>query len=247
MLLPCLGFLSAPFFLKEKRKLISLLFFLNALALILTFSRSAYIAFIVMLTVGLFLILRRWKVKITKKIQNVTIVLLIGGLALFMFFFLGLPYLWKTGEIERFTSPANIIKRLQWWGISLDLIGNYLFFGIGLGADLSFEFWRYSFTFKTPHNFIIAWIMRMGLIPTIILMCMILRQIYLLLKSLRIPFSPSTYWIGFSLTIAYIGILVSSLAGSDSQHCVLLMAALSNAYLKLAPKAEKASSGKFFR
>jgi len=247
MLLPCLGFLTAPFFLKEKRKLISLLFFLNTLAMILTFSRNSYIAFMAMLAVGLFLILRRWNISRARKIQNATIVLLIGGLAVFVFFTLGLPYLRQTGEIGRFISPDNIIRRLQWWGLSLDLIGNYVFFGIGHGTDLSFEFWRHTGTYITPHNFIIAWIMRMGLIQTIIILCLILRQIYLLFRYLRVPLSPSTYWVGFSLIIAYVGILVSSLAGSDPQHCVILMAAISHAYLKFAPKAEKASYRKFFR
>jgi len=246
-LLACLGFLSAPFFLKKGREIISLLFIGNALAMIMTFSRSAYIAFTAMIVVGILLLLRTSQIKIGKKIQNAMIVLLIGGLGAFMFFFFGLPYLLETGEIERFISPANIIARLQWWGLSLDIIDNYLFFGIGLRSDLSLEFWRYSLIYKTPHNFIIAWIMRMGLIPTIILLGMILRQIFLLFNYLKYQLYPSTYWVGFSLTISYIGVLVASLAGSDSLHYVLLLAALCNAYLKFAPKAEKAIYGKFLK
>jgi O-antigen ligase len=247
MLLACLGLLSAPFFLKDKRKLIYLLICLNGLALILTFSRGAYIAFIAMVTVGIFLILRTGIGKISKKIQNAMIVLLIGALAVFMFFSLGMPYLVETGEIQRFENPANIIARIKWWRLSLDIIDNYVFTGIGLRSDLSAEFWKYAFVYKTPHNFIIAWIMRMGLISAMIIFFMVLRQVFHLFNHLRRPLSPSIYWVGFSLTISYIGVLVASLGGSDSLHYVLLMAALSNAYLKLTPTVGRAPIAKSFR
>jgi len=245
--LVCLGFLSAPFFLRKTRVIVSSLFIVNGLAMIMTFSRGAYIAFTAMIIFGILLLLRTLHVKMGKKMQSAIVVLLIGTLAGFMFFFIGLPYLLETGEIGRFQSPANIITRIDWWGLFLDIIDNYIFVGIGLKSDLSFEFWKYTLIYKTPHNFIIAWIMRMGLIPTIILLGMILRQIFLLFNYLKFQLYPSTYWVGFSLTISYIGVLVASLAGSDSLHYVLLLAALCNAYLKFAPKAEKAIYGKFLK
>jgi len=245
--LACLGLLGALFFLKRKRGIILSLFAINGLAMIMTFSRGSYVAFTAMIIAGILLLVRTWHVKMRKKIKYAIVILLIGAIFAFIFFFIGFPYLLESQEIERFRSPANILARIEWWRLSLDIIDNYVLTGIGLRADLASEFWKYTFVYKTPHNFIIAWIMQMGLVFAMIILFMVLRQLFHLFNYLRRPLSSSIYWVGFSLAISYIGVLVASLGGSDSLHYVLLMAALTNAYLKLAPTVGRAPVAKSFR
>jgi len=237
MLIVSLCFLVGAYFQNKKKATLCLLAF-NSVALILTFGRSIYIALFFVLLAAFVLIVRQ-REGISRKVRKLLFVITFAVLLFVSFAAIGITYLQQTGEIERFGDPTNILLRIKWWKLTIGMTDQYFLSGIGLKPDLSYEFWRHTFYYMTPHNFILAWIMRIGLAATLFLVCGMIFKILNVIHRLKSAKTEPTFWIGYSLILAFVGVFIASQAGSDYSYSVLLLYTLVHAYSRVAAKENK--------
>lgn len=222
-----------------KLNIISLLLFgTNLVALIFTFTRGAYVAFTVMALTAMVIIVKTKRKKVIKLMLGLVAFTVVPFL---IFETTAIQHLFKTGDIHRFLSHANVTSRLLIYEEAISLIPKMVV-GRGLTCDLSQFFFHKRGLYITPHNCVFDWVIRFGSVAAIFFIILIALQLIRMIKYSFISASRGfTDEFGIGLIFAYVGVLGNALFTGDRYYFIPLLYILCSAYLKFAPKVKESN------
>lgn len=202
----------------------------NLLAIVLSFTRGAYIACGIMIFVG---ILIKQRLHRQGKTKQVIILCFCCAVVVYFAYGLGLPRILESGDIKRFMSSENVQARLSLYIETMRLIPEYWLFGRGLTGDI--QVWHpFRFFYVTPHSFIFDWIIRFGCVATSIFLLLVGLQLVRLVKvNLGRGISEGSLDpLSLGLLLAYVGVLFSCLVTGDRYYFIPLLYSLCATYFR---------------
>jgi len=229
-----LGFVVTLNLMKNYRnKLNFLILVLGSIALLLTFTRSSWIAFIIIVTAGYFLN--------PEKKKKVNYLFLIISLSILLLIIISAELIDFSPHLQRL-QDANIegpISRLVLYRIFFEsfqhiTIGNGLFF-----SDATSDFYNISGMRVTMHNQFMDYVLIFGFPFTIFLIYKIILQLIKLFRRIKENSHFSILSTGIGLFLAQIGLITCNMFSSDRYFYIFLLYLLIDIYLHTSQKENK--------